>query len=158
MASAGRYSGAVIAGMDGWTAVVTGGASGIGAACTRLLEACGVRVTVLDRAADPSVDVTDRAALEAAAAALAESHGSLNVLVNAAGVLTENRPVDETPVDDLRRNLEVNLVGTFQACQAFGDAPSRGARRGRERRLPGRARLPPACSRRTRRARERSRR
>ncbi len=106
--------------MDGWTAVVTGGASGIGAACTSLLEACGVRVTVLDRAADPSVDVTDRPALEAAAAALAESHGSLNVLVNAAGVLTENRPVDETPVEDMRRNLEVNLVGTFQACQAFG--------------------------------------
>ena len=106
--------------MDGWTAVVTGGASGIGAACARLLDRCGVTVVVVDRAGDPPVDITDRTALDNVAAGLTESHGRLDVLVNAAGVLTENRPIDETPVNDLRHNLEVNLVGMFQSCQAFG--------------------------------------
>jgi meso-butanediol dehydrogenase/(S,S)-butanediol dehydrogenase/diacetyl reductase len=105
--------------MDGWTAVVTGGASGIGRACTEALERCGVSVTVVDRAGEALVDVTDRRALDEIAEALAASRGRLDVLVNAAGVLTENRPVDEIPVDDLRRNLEVNLIGVFQSCQAF---------------------------------------
>ena len=105
--------------MDGWTAVVTGGTSGIGRACADLLERCGVTVVVADRDGQPSVDVTDRAALDSVASEIAARHGALNVLVNAAGVLTENRPVDEIPVDDLRRNLEVNLIGVFQSCQAF---------------------------------------
>jgi meso-butanediol dehydrogenase / (S,S)-butanediol dehydrogenase / diacetyl reductase len=106
--------------MEGWTGVVTGGASGIGAAATELLERCGVTVFLADRAGDPPIDVTDRAALDALAARVGEERGRVDVLVNAAGVLTENRPVDDTPVDDLRRNLEVNLVGIFQSCQAFG--------------------------------------
>lgn len=106
--------------MHGWSAVVTGGASGIGAACGDLLTACGVTVHVADRDGDPPVDVTDRASLDRLAAEVGDRHGGLNVLVNAAGVLTTNAPVEEIPVDDLRRNLEVNVVGTFQACQAFG--------------------------------------
>jgi meso-butanediol dehydrogenase/(S,S)-butanediol dehydrogenase/diacetyl reductase len=106
--------------MEGWTGVVTGGASGIGAAATELLKRCGVTVFVADRAGDPPIDVTDRAALDTLAARVGEERGRVDVLVNAAGVLTENRPVDDTPVDDLRRNLEVNLVGIFQSCQAFG--------------------------------------
>jgi meso-butanediol dehydrogenase/(S,S)-butanediol dehydrogenase/diacetyl reductase len=112
--------GRVIGGMDGWVAVVTGGASGIGAAARDLLAECGVTVFVADRDGDPSVDVTDREALDRLAAGIAERHGRLDVLVNAAGILTPNAPVDELPVEDLRRNLEVNLLGTFQACQAFG--------------------------------------
>lgn len=108
--------------------MVTGGASGIGRASAELLAACGVSVRIVDRDGDPAVDVTDRAALDAVATEIAAGHGSLNVLVNAAGVLTENRPVDETPVDDLRRNLEVNLIGVFHACQAF--APLLQAARG----------------------------
>jgi NAD(P)-dependent dehydrogenase (short-subunit alcohol dehydrogenase family) len=110
----------MISGMEGWAAVVTGGASGIGAACRGLLERCGATVYVADRDATPPVDVTDRPALDRLAAEVGERHGGLNVLVNAAGILTPNAPVDEIPVDDLRRNLEVNLLGTFQACQAFG--------------------------------------
>ena len=103
-------------GLDGTVAVVTGGASGIGEACSRLLRTSGAEVHVVDLAADPPLDVTDRAALDALAGRL----GRLDVLINAAGVLTENKPVDELSVDDFKRNFEINVLGTFQACQAFG--------------------------------------
>jgi meso-butanediol dehydrogenase/(S,S)-butanediol dehydrogenase/diacetyl reductase len=103
-------------GLDGAVAVVTGGASGIGEACVRRLQHAGATVHVVDLAADPSLDVTDRTALDSLAARL----DRLDVLINAAGVLTENRPIDELSADDFRRNFEVNVLGTFQACQAFG--------------------------------------
>jgi NAD(P)-dependent dehydrogenase (short-subunit alcohol dehydrogenase family) len=110
-------------GIDGAVAVVTGGASGIGAACCRLLGANGAQVHVVDRHAEPPVDVTDRTALDRIAGSLER----LDVLVNAAGVLTENRPVDELDPEDFRRNFEVNVLGTLNACQAFA-APLRAAR------------------------------
>ncbi|HKP18405.1 MAG TPA: SDR family oxidoreductase [Gaiellaceae bacterium] len=103
-------------GLEGSVAVVTGGASGIGEACCHLLLRWGATVHVVDLAADPPVDVADRAALDALAARL----GRLDVLINAAGVLTENKPVDEASIEDFRRNFEINVLGTFQACQAFG--------------------------------------
>jgi meso-butanediol dehydrogenase / (S,S)-butanediol dehydrogenase / diacetyl reductase len=105
-----------VVGLDGAVAVVTGGASGIGEACVRLLQRAGATVHVVDLAADPPVDVTDREALDSLVARL----GRLDVLVNAAGVLTENKPVDELSVEDFRRNFEINVLGTVQACQAFG--------------------------------------
>jgi len=105
-------------GLDGKVAVVTGGASGIGEACSQLLHESGASVHIVDLGADPPVDVTDRAALDELAGGL----GKLDVLINAAGVLTENKPVDELSVDDFRRNFEINVLGTLQACQAFGPA------------------------------------
>lgn len=105
--------------MEGWVAVVTGGASGIGKASGKLLADCGVTVYVADRAAEPPTDVTDRAALDRLTEEVHARHGRLDVLVNAAGILTANAPVDEISVEDLRRNLDVNLIGTFQTCQAF---------------------------------------
>jgi meso-butanediol dehydrogenase/(S,S)-butanediol dehydrogenase/diacetyl reductase len=105
----------VIPALQGKAAVVTGGASGIGAACAALLEASGASVHVADLAGDPPVDVTVRGDLDAIAARL----DGLDLLVNAAGLLTENRPVDELAVDDFRRSFEVNVVGIVNACQAF---------------------------------------
>ena len=107
---------AEIGGLDGAVAVVTGGASGIGEACCRLLLRAGATVHVADLAADPPLDVTDRSALDALAGRL----NGVDVLINAAGVLTENRPVDELSVEDFRRNFEINVLGTVQACQALG--------------------------------------
>jgi len=95
--------------------VVTGGASGIGAACVRLLEESGAAVHIADSAGDPTIDVTDREALDRQAATLPR----LDVLINAAGVLTENKPVDQLHPDDFRTNFEVNVLGTLNACQAF---------------------------------------
>ena len=106
----------MIGGLEGAVAVVTGGASGIGEACRRLLGESGATVYVADLAGDPPLDVTDRPALERLAAQL----DGLDVLINAAGILTENRPVDELTLDDFRRNFEVNVLGTLNACQAFG--------------------------------------
>src|SRR5437763_546958 len=91
--------------LDGAVAVVTGGASGIGAACCRLLAASGAEAHVVDRDGEPAVDVTDRSALDRLAAGL----DRLDVLVNAAGVITANRPFDELDRDDFRRNFEVNV-------------------------------------------------
>src|ERR1044072_3285278 len=113
-------------GLEGKVAVVTGGASGIGEACALLLQRSGADVHVVDLGADPPVDVTDRAALDGLAAAL----GKLDVLINAAGVLTENKPVDELSVDDFRRDFEINALGTLQACQAVRPARALRARGG----------------------------
>jgi meso-butanediol dehydrogenase / (S,S)-butanediol dehydrogenase / diacetyl reductase len=118
----------VIGGLDGKVAVVTGGASGIGAACRDLLARSGTGVVVADLGGDEPVDVTDRAALDALAGKVEAEQGGLDVLVNAAGVLTPNLPADELPVDDFRRAYEVNVVGTVNACQAF--FPLLRARRG----------------------------
>src|SRR2546430_6901623 len=105
-----------IGGLEGAVAVVTGGAPGIGGACCQLLLGAGATVHAADLGAAPPLDVTDREALDALAGRL----DRLDVLINAAGVITENRPVDELSVDDFRRNFEINVLGTLQACQAFG--------------------------------------
>ena len=107
-----------IGGLDGAVAVVTGGASGIGEAVTRLLEQSGATVRVADLGGDDPVDVTDRAVLDRLASELEQAHGRLDVLVNAAGMLTQNLPADELPADDFRRAYEVNVLGTVNACQA----------------------------------------
>lgn len=106
-------------GLDGATAVVSGGSSGIGAAVVRLLERSGAHVSVADLSGDPPVDVTDRATLAALASQVEATHGGLDVLVNAAGILTQNMPVGELPAEDFRRAFEVNVLGTVNACQAF---------------------------------------
>ena len=106
---------AAVDALDQAVAVVTGGASGIGAACCRLLETSGATVHIADRDGEPAIDVTDRAPLDALAGGLER----LDILINAAGIITENRPVDELEVHDFRRNYEVNLIGTLNACQAF---------------------------------------
>lgn len=111
--------------LDGIVAVVTGGGSGIGAACKALLERNGASVVVLDRTGTPAVDVTDREALNG----VAESLDRVDVLINAAGVLTDNKPVDDLTAEDFRRNFEVNVLGTVNTCQAFAGhlKASRGA-------------------------------
>jgi meso-butanediol dehydrogenase/(S,S)-butanediol dehydrogenase/diacetyl reductase len=108
-----------IGGLDGAAAVVTGGGSGIGEAVADLLLRCGANVTVADLSASDPVDVTDRGALDRLAHVVEQARGRLDVLVNAAGVLTPNRPADELPVEDFVRAYEVNVLGTVNACQAF---------------------------------------
>jgi meso-butanediol dehydrogenase/(S,S)-butanediol dehydrogenase/diacetyl reductase len=108
-----------IGGLNGAAAVVTGGGSGIGAAAADLLERGGASVTVADLGAPDPVDVTDREALDRLAREVEREHGRLDVLVNAAGVLTPNLPSDALPADDFRRAFDVNVLGTVNACQAF---------------------------------------
>ncbi len=109
----------MIPSLEGKVAVVTGAASGIGGACAAFLEGSGAVVYPVDLAGPNPVDVTDRAGLDALAGTVEADHGRLDALINAAGILTENAPVDEQPAEDFRRNFEVNLLGTAQTCQAF---------------------------------------
>jgi 3-oxoacyl-[acyl-carrier protein] reductase len=96
--------------------VVTGGASGLGAACANRLAAGGLTVVRLDlQGADITVDVTDVEGLRAVASEI----GAVDVLINSAGIVGPNAPLLETSVDDWRRVLDVNVLGTVNAIQAF---------------------------------------
>ncbi|GAA1673322.1 SDR family NAD(P)-dependent oxidoreductase [Glycomyces endophyticus] len=98
-------------------AVVTGGASGLGAASAARLRRDGLEVVTIDLAegADLRLDVTDEAALAAAAA----ETGPVDVLVNSAGVIGRSAPLlDSTPAD-WRRVLDVNVLGVVGAMRAF---------------------------------------
>ncbi|MFE9612122.1 SDR family NAD(P)-dependent oxidoreductase [Streptomyces sp. NPDC006012] len=113
---------------EGLTALVTGGASGIGRATAELLAARGARVAVLDL--DPSTvggpliglraDVTDdasvRAAVDAAAAQLG-ADGVLDVLVNNAGIGAQGTVEDNTD-DEWHRVFDVNVVGMVRTARA----------------------------------------
>lgn len=97
-------------------AVVTGGMSGLGAACAERLSKEGLEVVRLDVApgADEVVDVTDEQALLAVLARV----GPVDVLVNSAGVVGPNAPLWEVSTADWERTFAVNVTGTFRMCHA----------------------------------------
>ncbi len=99
------------------TAVVTGGASGIGAATAARLRRDGVRTVTLDRApgADHVIDVTDEAALVAVARVL----GPVDILVNSAGIVGPNKPLLETTAAEWELTFAVNVLGTVATMRAF---------------------------------------
>lgn len=101
------------------TALITGGASGLGAAAAVRLRADGLRVITADLSgADVELDVTD----DEAVAALAESMGDVDVLVNSAGVVGPNKPLVETRPDEWRHTFEVNVLGTVNTVRRFAPA------------------------------------
>jgi 2-keto-3-deoxy-L-fuconate dehydrogenase len=110
---------------DGLVAVVTGGASGIGAATARLLQERGARVAVLDRGTDGApegvlalrCDVTDAAAVDAAVGTVVERLGGLDVLVNNAGVGATGH-VGENDDAEWARVLDVNVTGMARVARA----------------------------------------
>ncbi|MFD4505362.1 SDR family NAD(P)-dependent oxidoreductase [Streptomyces sp. NPDC058457] len=98
------------------TALVTGGASGLGAATAQLLRDEGLKVITLDlKGADVSADVTDEDALRR----VAEDIGHVDILVNSAGVVGPNQPLLETTVEQWRRVLDVNVLGTVNTMRVF---------------------------------------
>jgi 3-oxoacyl-[acyl-carrier protein] reductase len=99
------------------TALVTGGASGLGAATAARLRADGLTVITLDLGdgADLVADVTDEAALRRAA----DQAGPVDVLVNSAGIVGPTKPLLDTTVAEWHQVLDVNVLGTVNAIRVF---------------------------------------
>ena len=102
------------------TALITGGASGLGKASALRLAQDGVRVVTLDLSpsADIVVDVTDSAAVRAAIEAI----GPVDIAINSAGIVGPNKPLWEIDDVEWRETFEVNVTGTFNVCR--GVVPS----------------------------------
>jgi NAD(P)-dependent dehydrogenase (short-subunit alcohol dehydrogenase family) len=124
----------------GRIAVVTGGASGIGAACCRLLAARGARVVVADRdlpraaavaeevgGTAVALDVGTRAANEDAAAEVEATLGPVEVLVTSAGVIQRPLRAEALAEADIEQVVRIDQIGTWNSAVAFG---TRMARRG----------------------------
>ena len=109
-----------VARFEGKVALVSGAASGIGAAVAARLAEEGADVVACDVAAIDGGVVCDVRDADACVAAVAEAigrHGRLDVLANVAGVGAGNRIQDVTE-DEWRRVIDINLTGTFLLSQA----------------------------------------
>ncbi|BAI96216.1 3-hydroxyacyl-CoA dehydrogenase [Sphingobium sp. TA15] len=122
--------------IDGVAAIVTGGASGLGAGTALRLARLGAKVTIFDlnsslgqaQAAELGghflpVDVTDEVAVHAAIAEAEARHGVARILVNCAGIATPgkviNRDGSPMPLADFSRIVTINLIGSFNVLSAF---------------------------------------
>lgn len=105
---------------DGRGVIVTGGNSGIGRAIADAFRANGDRVIVLDRSGTDadviSVDVSQEDSVRAAFAAARERLGTIDVLVNSAGLLTES-PLQDMTLARWNETLAVDLTGLFLCCR-----------------------------------------
>ena len=121
--------------LNGRTAVITGGARGIGFAVAQRALRSGAEVCLWDVDAARlersqrelaelgavsivAVDLVDDAAVEAAAASTFERHGSIDILVNSAGITGGNGATWELDPKVWRRVIEVNLIGSYLTCRA----------------------------------------
>jgi NAD(P)-dependent dehydrogenase (short-subunit alcohol dehydrogenase family) len=112
--------------LEGKVALITGGASGLGAGIVHRFVEEGAQVWVGDVNPAPTeveaavrwlaMDVRHEADWEQALDRIVTRDGRLDVLVNNAGIFL-SAPVDETSLDDFRHVLDVNLVGVFLGCK-----------------------------------------
>ncbi|BCA62640.1 3-oxoacyl-ACP reductase [Sphingomonas sp. HMP9] len=120
--------------LDGRTALVTGGAQGIGYCCVDALAEAGARVTIADRDADAIgaameslrakghivegvvLDVTDPDRVTQ----VADQAGVIDILVNNAGIARSETAAEDVTDEHWRNVLDVNLNGTFWCARAFG--------------------------------------
>jgi NAD(P)-dependent dehydrogenase (short-subunit alcohol dehydrogenase family) len=122
--------------IDKIPAIVTGGASGLGAATARLLAKQGAKVAIFDMNAELgaavaaetggaffAANVADEDNIAAAIAAAEAAHGTARILVNCAGIGTARKTVDREgkphPLGAFRKLIEVNLIGSFNVLSQF---------------------------------------
>ena len=114
------------------TAIITGAATGIGLACAHRLAKEGAKIALWDIDAENAekaaahisgaqafqVDVADETSVMAATNATLQHFGTIDILVNSAGIAGAISPVDEMNTDEWRRVLDINLTGTFLTNKA----------------------------------------
>ena len=122
--------------IQGQSALVTGGASGLGEATARELARLGAKVAVLDRNVEHGrrvageiggialgCDITDTGSVEIALAEAEAAHGPARILMNVAGIGSAKRIVGKdgsaAPLEDFVRVINVNLVGTYNISRLF---------------------------------------
>ncbi|WP_169566090.1 SDR family NAD(P)-dependent oxidoreductase [Sneathiella limimaris] len=124
--------------INGKAAIVTGGASGLGAATSRALAAAGAKVAILDMNEDLAkevaseiggtavpVNVADDASVEAAFEAATAAHGVARILVNCAGIGPAAKTASSKgmhPLDRFEQVINVNLIGTFNCIRRASQA------------------------------------
>lgn len=114
--------------LEGEVAIITGGAQGIGFAAAQRLIDSGAKVCIFDidqETADKAskqlgesclalqVNITNIANVEAACASVATQFGKISILVNSAGIAGINTTVDQYPVDEWQRIMDLNVNGMF---------------------------------------------
>lgn len=119
--------------ISGKSAIVTGGASGLGEATARMLAEAGVKVAILDMNAELAekiaaeiggiactANVADDASVEAAFAKAREAHGAARILVNCAGIGPAAKTYSSKgmhPLDMFEKVIAINLIGTFNCIR-----------------------------------------
>ena len=124
--------------IDGVAAIVTGGASGLGAGTAERLARAGAKVTLFDLNAElgtakaaeigghfVAVNVTDEAAVKGAVAEAEGLHGKARILVNCAGIgppaKVINRDGSAIALGDFSKIVTINLIGTFNVIAQFAE-------------------------------------
>lgn len=120
---------------NGRLAVITGGASGIGAACARFIAGRGGKVVIADRNGDAArgvaqaigamsveLDIADEAAVRQAQQQITSTWGTVDILVNCAGVLQRTLPPDQLSMKEWDLVNHIDLRGTYLCCAVFGAA------------------------------------
>src|SRR4051812_32303322 len=129
--------------LRGGTFLVSGGGSGLGAACVRMLAAAGANVVIADvnraagnalatelgaRARFMATDVTDEASVSAAIALAVQTFGSLQGSVQCAGVALAEKVLGKAgpnPLASFTRVVQINLTGTYNVIRLVADSMSR---------------------------------
>jgi 3-oxoacyl-[acyl-carrier protein] reductase len=122
--------------LAGQTAIVTGGAQGIGEGIVRRLAEAGAQVAIVDLQVEQArdlaaqlekqglktfggqVDTSDRASVEKMVQFVLETTGRIDIMVNNAGIAGRAAPIWEQNDQDWQRVIDINLTGVFYCCRA----------------------------------------